>query len=150
MTYSKIRDWVPHARLKATSSEIYYITNYAAQNGWYKKTFHIYFKNMEKELLKNVRNTINIMHVINIKKIATVWFVYMKKQWHMISLFRDFHDFMCGRDKKHYIRTDDCHRFINGLEKGLVESKFIKPVHRILCGENAPKKFIHPLFTQFN
>lgn len=150
MQLLKIYTWKPHRTLNATCDEIQYIWDFAKQVGWNKITFHKYFKNVEKTLLENVRNTINMLHEQNSNTIPEKWFEYMKIQWHMVSLFRDFHDFMCGRDKKHYIRTDDCRRFMSGIEKGLNTLKFIKPVHRVLCGENAPKKFTHPLFTQFN
>lgn len=142
--------WEPDKNLNALYEEIQYVIDYAKKNGWTKNTFHDYFKSIEKILLENLRNTINTMHKNNINKLPEQWINYMKLQWHMMSLFRDFHDYMCGRDKKHYIRTDDCRRFIIGIERGLSTAKFIKPVHRILCGENTPKQFTHKLFKQFN
>jgi hypothetical protein len=148
--FQKSYNWKPDDILKANSDEIKYVLDFSDSKGWSKNTFHKYFKSIEKKLLEKIRNMINCMHNKGIKKLPDVWFNYMKSQWHMMTLFRDFHDFMCGRDKKHYIRTDDCRRFIIGIKNGLKVSKFIKPVHRILCGENAPKQFKHSLFIQFN
>lgn len=146
----KIHDWVPNSSLNASYVEIKYVLDFVINVGWVKNSFHTYFKSIEKGLLENIRDMINYIHEHRIKYLPNTWINYMKLQWHMVALFRDFHDYMCGRDKKHYIRTDDCRRFIIGIEKGLKTSKFIKPVHRILCGENAPKQFTHYLFTQFN
>ena len=143
----KIYLWKPSINLNALHTEMQYIIALVEKIGWSRNSFHKYFKDIEKKLLENLRNTINN---IQNNKLPNKWINYMTLQWHMMALFRDFHDYMCGRDKKHYIRTDDCRRFIIGIENGLSTSKFIKPVHRILCGENAPKQFSHKLFKQFN
>lgn len=140
--------WDPYSCLNVSDAEKIYVWNFINQPGWTKNTFHKYFKNIEKILLENLRDMIN--NLGNSKSLPKQWESQMSKQWRMVSIFRDFHDFMCGRDKKHYIRTDDCRRFIRGIGKGLKNKKFIKPVHRILCGENAPKQFTHALFKQFN
>jgi hypothetical protein len=140
--------WVPHLHLNVSIYEKKYIWGFIQTIGWSKNAFHKYFKNIEKELLENLRNILN--NLDNSKTLPVQWKLQMKNQWRMLAIFRDFHDFMCGRDEKHYIRTDDCRRFMIGIEKGLEKKNFIKPVHRILCGENAPKKFMHSLFKQFN
>jgi hypothetical protein len=140
--------WVPYSCLNVNIYEKIYVWEFVQNIGWSKNTFHKYFKNIEKMLLENFRNVVN--NLINSKTLPLQWKLQMESQWRMMAIFRDFHDFMCGRDKNHYIRTDDCRRFMSGVEKGMKNKHFIKPVHRILCGENAPKKFIHSLFKQFN
>lgn len=146
---SKIIQWKPNKDFKANPDEIEYILNIAVEIKWRKSNFHHYFKNIEAKFLENFRDTVNQSY-LNDTPIPTEWINYMKFQWRMLALLRDFHDFMCGRDKKHYIRTDDCRRFLSCASRGLIDTKFSKPVHRLLCGENAPQKFIHPKFLQFN
>jgi hypothetical protein len=140
--------WTPYSCLNINIHEKKYVWEFVQTMGWSKNIFHKYFKNIEEKLLENLRNVVN--NLVNSKTLPVQWKLQMKSQWRMMAIFRDFHDFMCGRDKKHYIRTDDCRRFMVGIEKGIEKKHFIKPVHRILCGENAPKKFIHSLFKQFN
>lgn len=140
--------WVPYPYLNVNIYEKKYVWEFVKTLGWSNHTFHKYFKNIEKKLLENLRNEVNNLN--NSQTLPIQWKLHMKRQWRMLSIFRDFHDFICGRDEKHFIRTDDCRRFMNGIEKGMIENHFIKPVHRILRGENSPKKFIHPLFKQFN
>ena len=147
-TKEKMYLWVPYQCLNVNICEKNYVWTFVKNTGWSKNIFHNYFKNIEKILLENLRNVVN--SIDNTKHLPEEWKSQMESQWHMVAIFRDFHDFMCGRDEKHYIRTDDCRRFMGGIEQGLKKKQFIKPVHRILCGENAPKKFIHSLFKQFN
>jgi len=114
-----------------------------------KETFHAYFKNIEKVLLKNFCHTINKCHK-NKTTLPNWWIEHTNRQWRMLALIRDFHDHMCGRDRKHHIRTDDCRRFIPCVMQGLLLKTFSKPVHRLLSGENAPREFTHPQFVKFN
>jgi hypothetical protein len=142
--FIKANCWVPHRDFKATSDEIHNVLLYT--NQWCKNKFHKYIKTVESQLLSNFRNMMNNCHI----SISKPNWDLIKKRWRKLALFRDFHDYMCGRDRKHYIRTDDCRRFVLGITKGLESNEFIKPVHRLLNGENAPRKFIHPLFIDFN
>jgi hypothetical protein len=147
MFLKKSQSWIPHKDFKATSDEIDGVLEYADQ--WSKNKFHKYFKTIESHLLTNFRNTINQCYK-RCKLLETEWISTTQMQWRILALFRDFHDYMCGRDHKHYIRTDDCRRFVLGITKGLKSKKFIKPVRRLLSGENAPRNFTHPLFVEFN
>jgi hypothetical protein len=112
--------------------------------------FHDQFKEIEKKLLIHTRDYINNIHEYKIYTLCDNWVAYMKSRWRMVAIFRDFHDFICGRDSKHYIRTDDCRRFMLGVINGINTKTFIKPVYRLLCGNTAPNKFKHPLFIKFN
>jgi hypothetical protein len=152
----KINEWYPYYLLHSTECDRMNIINYIKNIGWSKYEFHKYFKEVEELLLFNIQSMINSCdnsheeksHEENVK-IRKFWYT-MELHWKVLALLRDFHDYMCGRDKKHNIRTDDCHRFIRGIRIGLSTKKFIKPVCRILCGESSPRKFTHPLFIQFN
>lgn len=147
--FNKISKWKPSHQFNASSEEMQYIKNISKCITWSKESFHTYFKRTEKMLLENFRDTINKFYINNII-IPDKWINHTKHQWRMLALIRDFHDYMCGRDQKHCIRTDDCRRFISCVVKGLKHSTFSKPVHRLLCGKNAPRKFVHPQFVKFN
>jgi hypothetical protein len=157
MNFSKdINDWKPYYLLNTSDDNRLIIINYIKKVGWSRNKFHDYFKRIEELLLLKIQDMINInlgSYEVNSpkknKKIKNFW-CDMELQWEAIALLRDFHDYMCGRDKKHNIRTDDCYRFIHGIRNGIATKKFIKPVCRILCGETSSRKFTHPLFTQFN
>jgi hypothetical protein len=142
-------NWRPSKEFRATSDEIQYVQNLDKSIIWCKDTFHTYFKNIEKILLENFRDIINKCHKCGIE-ISHKLIDQITPQWHMLALIRDFHDHMCGRDRTHYIRTDDCRRFLSCVLKGLKIQEFSKPVHRLLCGENAPRRFVHPRFIKFN
>lgn len=146
--FKKAENWTPHKDFKATYKEIDDVLRYADQ--WGKNTFHRQFKNTESGLLSNFRNMINQCYLRQCTSPFRCWLLTNPSQWRTLALLRDFHDYMCGRDYKHYIRTDDCRRFVMGITKGLGKEKFIKPVHRLLSGENAPRRFTHPLFVAFN
>jgi hypothetical protein len=149
----KINEWVPNDLLNANETEKRNIINFIKKYGWSKLSLHTYFKNMEIILLTNMQNTLNsIFYVDKFKEIDILnnYWNEIELQWKTIALLRDFHDHMCGRDKNHHIRTDDCNRFIHGIKKGINTHKFIKPVYRILNGCEKSFSFKHPLFKQFN
>lgn len=146
---NKIDHWHPHQDFNATSAEILHVHNTIRVIDWSKKTFHSYVKSIETLLLGNFRDVINKCHT-NKTTIPPCWIEHTSYQWRMLALVRDFHDHMCGRDQTHYIRTDDCRRFLTCVLRGLHLKSFPKPVHRLLGGENAPRKFIHPRFIRFN
>ena len=153
--------WHPHKDFKVTQYEIEYIKKYINyiktiscdktkhSIQWEKRMIHAYFKNVEQDLLINFRDKINMCYIYK-ETISEEWIDDMKYQWRMLALLRDLHDHMCGRDATHHIRTDDCRRFMKCALNGINNKHFSKPVHRLLCGENAPLQFKHPLFTQFN
>jgi hypothetical protein len=142
-------NWKPKTKYQVKSEDLEFIRTNINVRNWKKDSFHLYFKSLEQFLLKSFRDTINTCHI---KKSAPNfdWVKCASTEWMRLALMRDYHDHMCGRYDKHYIRTDDCRRFIECALKGLKTKIFSKPVHRILCGENAPRQFIHPLFTRFN
>ena len=143
---NKMSSWRPD--FNASLKEIDCVRK-ITRNNWTKETFHAFFKGIEKSLLENFRDTINTCYT-NKTTMPNGWIEHTNRQWRMLALIRDFHDHMCGRDRKHYIRTDDCRRFLSCVVRGLSLTAFPKPVHRLLCGENAPRKFIHPQFVKFN
>lgn len=136
--------WWPCVYVNFTQSDIQKIIDVARSVNWSKMLFHKYFKNIEKNLLIELRDAINknLLHQEFIK--------YMSDRWRLVALLRDFHDYIYGRDNKHYIRTDDCRRFIDCIEHGMRVGVFTKPIHRILCKKDTPGGFTHPLFKQFN
>jgi hypothetical protein len=146
---NNIDRWHPSRYFKASLEEIHYVYEITQKITWKKETFHEYFKSIEKLLLENFRDIINMCYANN-TTIPCEWIDNTNQQWRMLALIRDFHDHTCGRDRKHYIRTDDCRRFLSCVIRGLSLTSFSKPVHRLLCGENAPRKFIHPQFVKFN
>lgn len=146
---NKMSSWRPHRDFNASLEEIQYVHELTRKITWTKETFHAYFKGIEKLLLENFRDIINTCYT-NKTAMPNGWIEHTNRQWRMLALIRDFHDHMCGRDRKHYIRTDDCRRFLSCVMRGLSLKAFPKPVHRMLSGENAPRKFIHPQFVKFN
>jgi hypothetical protein len=149
----KIQNWQPPILFNATPFEINCVKEIGIVEKWDKTTFHMYFKSMEKHLLLQFRDYINEHYYSQTHLpdyVNDIWFMKNDIKWKMIALMRDFHDYMCNRDKKHYIRTDDCRRFISCVISGVESGIFPMPVHRLLKGDTAPFKFIHPLFTQFS
>jgi hypothetical protein len=149
LNITQMERWKPHKDFRTTPDEIEYIHEIIENRNWIKDTFHTYFKRIETSLLENFRDVINISHKTD-KTIPIEWIDHSKNQWRILALIRDFHDHMCGRDQKHYIRTDDCRRFLQCVIRGLTIDSFPKPVYRLLCGENAPRGFKHPRFIEFN
>jgi hypothetical protein len=141
------KGWTPHKDFDASNKEIAYVLHVTKQLCGNK--LHKYFKTVESCLLSTFRDMMNNIHEHH-KLQELDYILTTQKQWRLLALLRDFHDYMCGRDIKHYIRTDDCRRFVVGVSKGLKSNKFIKPVYRLLDGENAPRNFTHPLFIIFN
>jgi predicted transcriptional regulator len=146
---NKIARWQPSRYIKATNVEIKHIHTTIKKISWSKDAFHKYFKGVENALLCEFRDAINTCYLNQIT-IPDEWVANTTHQWRTLALIRDFHDYMCGRDKKHYIRTDDCRRFISCAMRGMSSNSFPKPVYRLLCGDSAPRKFIHPQFIKFN
>ena len=72
------------------------------------------------------------------------------KKWRLLAFLRDYHDYRCGRDGKHRIRTDDCIRFISSIKRYIKSSHLNNTVYRILHGRNPDLLFKHPMFVQFN
>lgn len=99
-----------------------------------------------KKLIHNLKFKVNQCYSIPERS----WFELNKSLWCNLALLRDLHDFICGRDEKHHIRTDDCRRFIPGIIKLFNENIVIKPVYRILYNKKKSNKFTHSLFLQFN
>lgn len=145
---SKINKWNPLEVFMATDIEVIETREIIKSINWSKKETHLQFKKVEKSLLIHFRNYINSCRRLN--HIPVEQLIEINTQWRRLALVRDLHDYLCGRDKKHHIRTDDCRRFISCVIKGLHMSEFSKPVARLLCGENAPREFTHPAFVQFN
>jgi hypothetical protein len=146
----KINDWVPDISFIHNTYLITKIKDNIKE--WYNKPFYLYLKNIEETILIKFRETINKIHADNSNRDQT--FNILNKLndiWVYLALLRDFHDFMCGRDVKHYIRTDDCRRFIKCIINGMYyNTTFAKPVYRLLEGDYAPKKFKHKRFLIFN
>lgn len=143
---TQLKKWTPHEFFNASEKEIVQVikTYYDTQKK--EKNFYEYFKNMEKKLIYNLKLKVNQCYNIPEKS----WFELNKSLWRNLALLRDLHDFICGRDKKHHIRTDDCRRFIPGIIKLFNENIVINPVYRILYNKKNENKFTHPLFLQFN
>ena len=139
-------NWVPNKKFNATEKEVEYIILYT--KGFEKKEVYCKIKYIEKKLLKMFQKEINRFY--KNKELCGYWIDNMKYQWRMLALLRDFYDFKCVRDKTHYIRTDDCRRFINCVLDGLKNNKFSNPVKRILSNSTNSYSFIHPNFVQFN
>jgi len=144
-----ISNWIPNELIEATSDEIEIVHFIIKQKQWTKESLHRYFKHVESILLENFRDAVNKSHIRKII-IPESWFDTMNEQWRLLALLRDFHDHACGRDVTHCVRTADCARFLSYALSGIKVNKFPKPVIRLLCGDNAPKGFIHPSFRQFN
>ena len=144
-----IHNWKPNELIKATLDEMYIIHFIIKGKTWTKESLHSYFKNVERILLENFRDVVNKSYINKII-ISESWFNTMNEQWRLLALLRDFHDHACGRDVSHRVRTADCARFLSYALNGINVNKFSKPVIRLLCGNNAPKDFIHPSFRQFN
>lgn len=145
---NKSQDWVPHTDFKSNHAEINDVLLYTDQ--WCKNEFHQYIKTVESHLLSSFRDMMNKCYNKQREYPKPDWILTTQEKWRSLALFRDFHDYMCGRDHKHYIRTDDCRRFVLGITRGLKSNNFIKPVHRLLNGESAPRAFTHPAFVVFN
>lgn len=149
----KIQSWQPNNLFNATPLEIDYIREIGITEKWNKTTFHEYFKSIEAHLLIQFRNYVNKHNGAQTYILDSVhddWFIENLIKWKILALLRDFHDHMCDRDQKHYIRTDDCRRFMPCVISGFESGIFARPVHRLLKGDTAPYKFTHPLFTQFS
>ena len=143
-----IYKWKPHEYFNATQDEVNEIINFITKMKWSKTDFHKYFKQYENNLINKVKDIINKSHKEN-NVIQHSCFEELRNEWRKLALMRDFHDYVCGRDDTHHIRTDDCRRFINGIQKILNSNIYIKPVYRLLSDKQT-KKFTHPKFTRFN
>ncbi len=148
MVIRTLKTWEPPSDFRIKTNEynevVEFIQTYlpSTTHGIYK-----YYKDHERKLLQSFRNYINTC----VERHPSVeWIKCTKFQWRRLALVRDYYDHMCGRDASHYIRTDDCRRFINCVIKGLKTKKLAKPVVRILSGKTAPRYFKHPLFVKFN
>ena len=146
---TSIYNWEPNELIEATSDEMEIIHFIIKGKTWTKESLHRYFKHVESILLENFRDAVNKSYIKNII-IPESWFNTMNEQWRLLALLRDFHVHACGRDASHRVRTADCSRFLSYALSGIKVNKFPKPVIRLLCGDNAPKGFIHPSFRQFN
>ena len=147
-----IQKWQPSSTFNATPAEIHTVREIGITENWNKTAFHGYFKTIETNLLIQFRNYANEHFEAQTHMpdyINDEWFVENAGKWKLLALLRDFHDHMCNRDKKHYIRTDDCRRFIPCIIRGIDSGVFAMPVHRLLNGDTAPRKFTHPWFLQF-
>ena len=142
----KLNNWQPHEYFNATKQEILHIVNTYNKKKKGGKDFHKYLKIMENKLIHDLKIKVDQCHDTPKQS----WFDLNRSLWRNLALLRDLHDFICGRDKKHHIRTDDCRRFIPGIIKLFNKNIVINPVYRILTGCKKPNKFIHPLFIQFN
>jgi hypothetical protein len=146
----QINDWVPDISFIHNTYLITKIKDNIKE--WSNKTFYLYLKNIEEMALIEFKETINKIHTNDGDQDQTFNMLNkLNDRWVYLALLRDFHDFMCGRDVKHYIRTDDCRRFIKCVINGMYyNTTFAKPVYRLLEGDYAPKKFKHKRFLIFN
>jgi hypothetical protein len=137
--------WRPPHAFQASDDDYYHVLSIPEAQTWTKPAFHAYFKRVELNLLKKFRKTINSGDKPTNKQTHA-----MQRDWRRLALLRDYHDYMCERDRKHHIRTDDCRRFIACVLKGIMHGRFAMPVTRMLTGCGAPRGFTHPRFVQFN
>lgn len=82
------------------------------------------------------------------------WYESMSYVWKKLALMRDFHDHMCGRDKKHETRIKACYNFLPTVKYTMEHLDEIKRLSNtipiILRTKNVKYTFIHPVFEQFN
>ena len=145
---NKFDGWSPKPSFKATEQDCLYMWNVVYL--WDKTTFHITLKNFEIALLKDFSDMINRLYKSCDDNILNDWINTSTKYWRRLALIRDYQDYKCGRDSTHYIRTDDCRRFVSCVSHGIKSGLLPKPVYRLLGGTTSPRKFSHPLFTRFN
>ena len=141
-------NWDPPDYFNISDDEILYIFDIISKIKWSKYNFHAYFKKIEEKLLIEFCNITNkyMYDIYNIN----YYLDDQDKKWRLLAFLRDYHDYRCGRDGKHRIRTDDCIRFIYSIKRYIKNSNLNNTVYRILRGRNPDLLFKHPLFVQFN
>ena len=148
MANQTLKTWKPHTNFHIKNTEYNIVVEFIQSHLPHTEhCIYKYYKEYERNLLKSFRNYINTC--IN-RCPSKEWIANAKFQWRRLALIRDYYDHICCRDESHYIRTDDCRRFINCVIKGLKTKKLSNPVVRILSGKTAPRYFKHPLFVKFN
>lgn len=105
-----------------------------------KKSFYMFYKNEEEKLLLTFFKKIDGDCDIAVN--------YYRKYFKIISLFRDYHDWDCGRDGKHSTRTRDLYNFIDEFIKFQNEGVLTDTVSRILTG--CKYTFNNSKYKQFN
>ena len=105
-----------------------------------RKSFYIFYKNEESDLLLSFFKKIDIDCDIDV--------AYYRKYFKIISLFRDYHDWNCGRDGSHSTRTRDLYNFIDEFMKFKNTGILTDSVSRILTGSTYI--FANSKYKQFN
>jgi hypothetical protein len=146
-----INGWVPNHRFKATFQDILYVEDSCYNFDNSKKEFHGFFKYLEGKLLKEFSDMINHLHFTGNNNMIWNWFEKATVDWRRLALVRDYHDYRCGRDTTHHIRTYACRRFVSDIMYGMNNRYvFSKYVDMILSGTTCPRQFVHPAFKIFN
>ena len=105
-----------------------------------KKSFYVFYKKEEEKLLQTF-----------FKKIdgdCDIAFDYYREYFKIISLFRDYHDWNCGRDGTHSTRTRDFYHFMDDFLKFKNTGILTDTVSRILTGTKYV--FTNSKYKQFN
>lgn len=125
--------------LKFSNKELFVLETYRS---FYKdrKSLYMFYKKEEDQLLQSFIKKIDNDCDIDID--------YYKEYFRIISLFRDYHDWNCGRDGTHSIRTRDLYNFIDEFIKFQNEGILTDTVSRVLTGTKYT--FTNSKYKQFN
>ena len=142
--------WKPSKNFNITQNDISATIKDGLER-WKMGSLHEYFKKTEAILLTSFMEYVNHCHKNDVDIFHDIkWMTRNIIQGKKLALLRDFHDYMCDRDEKHHIRTDDCRRFMTCVIRGIKQPTFAMPVHRMLRGDTSPSNFTHPRFIKFN
>lgn len=150
LTLRSFYGWLPPSRFKASFNDMIYMYK-TIDDHWSKKSFQRMIKNFERELLSEFSYIINgLDDSRSAYDFLQDWADRSFKYWKRLALVRDYHDYRCGRDSTHHIRTDYCHRFVSCVMSGVQSGSFTSPVKKLLTGTTSPRNFTHHMFRQFN
>ena len=125
--------------LKFSNEELYVLETYRTFHR-NRKFFYIFLKKEESDLLLSFFKKIDNDCDIDVK--------YYREYFKIISLFRDYHDWNCGRDGSHSTRTKDLYVFIDEFIKFKNTGILTDSVSRILTGSEYI--FTNSKYKQFN